>query len=305
MNILIFDPSFVKIDKFNTLVEILNINEIHNLLPHNQTTYNLLKVRRTMVTVQRRSNDNMLKLIDRSIHKIENHFSEAIFENKNYKGRKLFDKFSDSCSSDYVHNINLNQPNILVLFPSKYVYDTGEDNSRYIERFYSSLRKFDTNSIYLNRISIIEITPFIINQKVVTLDGLKNQLNRCISANNTKRKNKTEFLIYLLQQFEVADFDALQTTIIKHDYLYKFDVMLQNIEDEWSQSYDDYMFREIAKSFTRPNYRNKSQRTDCRNKISFTHGRLQCPNCNSRSIRTFCDGTAKCHDCGEDFVYWK
>ena len=38
---------------------------------------------------------------------------------------------------------------------------------------------------------------------------------------------------------------------------------------------------------------------------AYTYGRLQCPYCCSHNINTYIDGTAFCHSCGGEFVYWK
>lgn len=78
----------------------------------------------------------------KSVHFLVNLVSEPIFENRKLKTRTIFNKFEDSSEYDFINNLELNDPNILILYPNRHLR-TEETSVKYFTYFFNILKNMD------------------------------------------------------------------------------------------------------------------------------------------------------------------
>lgn len=111
MNITFFNPRYFNFEKFNDLINALNISDIYSFLPYDQTPKNCDKI-----TLHRKRNESIDEAIRRGVYKFVNMIKIPIVISGELTGEfYVQDLYTHSNWLNYEQNLSLEDPNILVL----------------------------------------------------------------------------------------------------------------------------------------------------------------------------------------------
>ncbi len=164
MNFIVFDPTFLEEERLPILIQRLRIKEIYSLLPKNKETERLLNYSTVPISIKRQEGEDIDSVKVRAIFYFLRGFSHPINTTVEYSGQFAFDDvFKNSLSNNFSWNLNLDDPNILIL--QSYVKNKaheGEDSKISFFRHMFNILKHHSEIDYTKRICVSPLPMYII-----------------------------------------------------------------------------------------------------------------------------------------------
>lgn len=224
MNIIFFDPSFVTSETLIKISTICHINEVYNLMPLGNMNYKINRIFDSKIKIWRKQNESLDDVTKRAVYTLLDKVSSPIFINDEYAGKEVHNVFSNSNSKTFINNLNLDDPNILVLKPSfRLLTEINEVN--FMSYFFNILKKSDKSNRYDDRICRITLSPFISleNKDITSLQQINSY---------DYQKAVSELLTLMLQSWNVNNTEELRKILISEEGIEKYHQVLKDIEEE-------------------------------------------------------------------------
>lgn len=224
MNIIFFDPSFVTSETLIKISTICHINEVYNLMPSGNINYKIQRIFDSKIKIWRKQNESLDDVTKRAVYTLLDKVSSPIFIGDEYVGKEVHDVFTNSNSKTFLNNLNLDDPNILVLLPY-FRLQTEINEVKFMSYFFNIIKKSDKSNRYDNRICRITLSPFI-SLKNTDITSLQ-QIER-----NDYKKAESELLTLILQSWDIKYTEELRKILISEEGIEKYHQVLKDIERE-------------------------------------------------------------------------
>lgn len=228
MNVIFFDPTFIEQSNLTKLGEILKISDVYCCMPMVHGDYKIRNAFGDKVKLWRRSGETLENAIKRGVYALLNVVSEPIIVDGNFIGKNVFDLFTDSKADAFSSNLELNDPNILILFPDRRL-DKEESNTKFFRYFFNILKKHDASERYKKRIASTILSPFLSLN-----DTTKRELQDTIFSRSSFnfQKNNAQLLLLLLTSFCCNTVKDLRNELLTSQGEQKRKEILEEIKEE-------------------------------------------------------------------------
>lgn len=228
MNVVFFDPTYVDELTLSKLGDILKITEVYSLMPMVRGDYKIKNAFGNKVKLWRRSEETLDNAKKRGVYALLNLVSTPIIVDGNFTGKNVFDVFLESKSDAFSANLDLQDPNVLILLPDRRL-DNEESETKFFRYFYNILKKHDSTNRYTERIASVTLSPF-----VSLGDTSKSELQTTIFSRNSLnfQKNNAQLLSVLLAAYNCNSVKDLRKELLSTAGEQRRIEILKEIEEE-------------------------------------------------------------------------
>ncbi len=228
MNVVFLDPTYIDAANLTRLGEILKIRDVYCCMPMIRGDYKIKNSFGAKVKLWRRTGETLENVTKRAVYALLNMVSKPIFVDGNFIERKVYEIFVDSNVDSFSSNLNLDDPNILILYPDHRL-DSEECNVKFFRYFFNILKKYDNTNRYNKRIASTKLSPFICLN-----DTTKWELQDSIKSDDSfnSLKNNAQLLLHLLTSYGCNSISDLRNILLTSQGEHKRIEVLNDIEEE-------------------------------------------------------------------------
>jgi hypothetical protein len=127
-----------------------------------------------------------------------------------FLGKEVFNRYENSKYDAFVENLELDDPNILILRPDEYLSDERCDTV-FFDYFFNILRKYDSNNQYRERIARRVLSPFLSLR-----DNSICELAQTIKKSDVGKSTKfnAQLILFLLESFNCTTSQELRSLLL-------------------------------------------------------------------------------------------
>jgi hypothetical protein len=210
MNVIFFDPTFVSDKNLAKLGTVLKISDVYCLMPMIKDDYKIYRTFRSKVKVWRKTGETLDSATRRAVYALSNMVSSSRIVDGIFLGKEVFNRYENSKYDAFVENIELDDPNILILRPDEYLSDERCDTV-FFDYFFNILRKYDSNNQYRERIARRVLSPFLSLR-----DNSICELAQTIKKSDVGKSTKfnAQLILFLLESFNCTTSQELRSLLL-------------------------------------------------------------------------------------------